>query len=188
MRHSNYCSNSKSYYKIFSTTTLDYWKNYHDSFGVIRAQCELRSYCVFRFVGADSIVNNNDIEHQNIYHDSFAVTHVFSQVYYNGFLKKWLQRWKFSSLFLILYYNKFPKVCGHRATNYCSKWKFTTIYYYVWCTSVPLLLYELIVPKVCLFIDACDKFCLILGCIEKHLTYISRKVVSKDGTFFAIQW
>ena len=26
LRHSIYCSNSKSYYEIFSTTTLDYWK------------------------------------------------------------------------------------------------------------------------------------------------------------------
>ena len=40
LRHSNYCSNSKSYYEIFSTT-LDFCKNYHDSFGVTHAQFEL---------------------------------------------------------------------------------------------------------------------------------------------------
>ena len=33
----------------------------------------------------------------------------------------------FHRCFLILYYNKFPKVCGHTPTNYYSKWKFTTI-------------------------------------------------------------
>ena len=60
LRHSNYCSNSKSYYEIFSTTTLDYWKNYHDSFGVTHAQYELRGLLWFRFGGADSIVNNDD--------------------------------------------------------------------------------------------------------------------------------
>ena len=31
------------------------------SFGVTHAQYELRGYYVFRFIGADSIVNNNDI-------------------------------------------------------------------------------------------------------------------------------
>ena len=61
LRHSNYCSNSKSYYEIFSTTTLDYWKNYHESFGVTHAQYELRGLFWFRFGGADSIVNNDDI-------------------------------------------------------------------------------------------------------------------------------
>ena len=88
LRHSIYCSNSKSYYEIFSTTTLDYWKNYHDSFGVTHAQYELRGLLWFRFGGADSIENNDDIGYRNIYHDSFAVTHVFSQVYYSSFLKK----------------------------------------------------------------------------------------------------
>ena len=33
----------------------------------------------------------------------------------------------FHHCFLILYYNKFPKVCGHTPRNYYSKWKFTTI-------------------------------------------------------------
>ena len=61
LRHSNYCSNSKSYYEIFSTTTLDYWKNYHDSFGVTHAQYELRGLLWFRFGGADSIENDDDI-------------------------------------------------------------------------------------------------------------------------------
>ena len=61
LRHSIYCSNSKSYYEIFSTTTLDYWKNYHDSFGVTHAQYELRGLLWFRFGGADSIENNDDI-------------------------------------------------------------------------------------------------------------------------------
>ena len=59
--HSNYRGNSKSYYKIFSTTTLDYWKNCHDSFGVTQAQYELRGLLWFRFGRADSIVNDNDI-------------------------------------------------------------------------------------------------------------------------------
>ena len=45
LRHSNYCSNSKSYYEIFSTTTLDYWKNYHDSFGVAHAPYNYEVYC-----------------------------------------------------------------------------------------------------------------------------------------------
>ena len=61
LRHSNYCSNSKSYYEIFSTTTLDYWKNYHDSFGVTHAQYELRGLLWFRLGGADSIENDDDI-------------------------------------------------------------------------------------------------------------------------------
>ena len=41
--------------------TLDYWKNYYDIFGVTHAQYELRGYSVFRFSGAGSIVNNDDI-------------------------------------------------------------------------------------------------------------------------------
>ena len=61
LRHSNYCSNFESYYETFSTTTLVYWKNYHDSVGVTRAQYELRGLLWFRFGGADSIVNNDDI-------------------------------------------------------------------------------------------------------------------------------
>ena len=60
LQHSNYCS-TKSYYEIFSTTTLDYWKNYHGSFGVTHAQYEQRGLLWFHFGGADSIVNNNDI-------------------------------------------------------------------------------------------------------------------------------
>ena len=58
LRPSNYCSNSESYYEIFSTTTLDYWKNYHDSAGVTRAQYELQG--LLWFGGADSIINNDD--------------------------------------------------------------------------------------------------------------------------------
>ena len=95
--HTNYdvqiISNSKSYYEIFSTTNLDYWKNYHDSFEVTYAKYELRGLLWFRFGGADSIVNNNDIElleHLSV--GTFIVlqyvTHVFSQVYYSSFLTK----------------------------------------------------------------------------------------------------
>ena len=48
-------------YEIFSTTTLDYWENYHDSFRVTHAQYELRGLLWFRFSGADSIENDDDI-------------------------------------------------------------------------------------------------------------------------------
>ena len=41
--------------------TLDYWKNYHDSFGVTHAQYELRGLLWFRLGGADSIENEDDI-------------------------------------------------------------------------------------------------------------------------------
>ena len=36
-------------------------KKYHDSFGVTHAQYELRGLLWFRFGGADSIENNDDI-------------------------------------------------------------------------------------------------------------------------------
>ena len=58
----NYCSNSKNNYESFSMTTLEYWNNYyHDSFTVTHTQYELQGHCVFRFSGAGSIVNNDDI-------------------------------------------------------------------------------------------------------------------------------
>ena len=59
LRHSNYCGNFKSYHEIFSTMTLDHWKNYHDSFGVTHAQYELQEDFVFCFDGADSIVKKH---------------------------------------------------------------------------------------------------------------------------------
>ena len=59
--------------KIFSPTTLDYWKKNHDSFGVTHALYELPGYYVFSFSGADLIVNNDNIGLRNIYHDSFVV-------------------------------------------------------------------------------------------------------------------
>ena len=41
--------------------TLDYWNNYNDSFGSHMPKYEQQGYCVFRFGGADTIVNNKDI-------------------------------------------------------------------------------------------------------------------------------
>ena len=42
--------------------------------------------------------------------------------------QKWLRQRKLSLFWiLVLYYNKFPKLCSHTSNNYCSKWKFTTI-------------------------------------------------------------
>ena len=61
LRHSNYCSNSKNYYDIFSKKALGYWNNYYDCFGVTHAQCDLQGYRVFRFRGADSTVTYDDI-------------------------------------------------------------------------------------------------------------------------------
>ena len=46
---------------LFSTTPLDYWKNYNDIFGVTHAQYELQGYRLFCFSRADSIVNYNNI-------------------------------------------------------------------------------------------------------------------------------
>ena len=47
--------------RFFLTKTLDYWKNYHDRFGVTHAQNELLGLMWFRFGGAESIVNNDNI-------------------------------------------------------------------------------------------------------------------------------
>ena len=52
------------------------------------------------YCGSASIeLTTTALNYQNIYHDSSAVTHVFSHVYYSSFLKKWLRWRKLSSLF-----------------------------------------------------------------------------------------
>ena len=49
--------------RFFQQRPWEYWENYHDtcSFGVTHAQYELRGLLWFRFGGADSIENNNNI-------------------------------------------------------------------------------------------------------------------------------
>ena len=43
--HPNNCTSSKNYNFFFSTTTLDYWKNYYDRFGVTNTQYEQWGCC-----------------------------------------------------------------------------------------------------------------------------------------------
>ena len=89
--------------------------------GVIHAQYELQCYCLFRFSGEDSTrANDDDIGlhaiYRNIYHDSFAGTCVFSQIYDNIFLEKWLGRRKFSYFLLFSTAVNFQKFAVIRQT------------------------------------------------------------------------
>ena len=64
-------------------------------------------YCGSASVELTQYSTTTTLDYWNIYHDSFGVTHVLSQVYYSSFLKKMITTMKiFIVVFLILYYNK----------------------------------------------------------------------------------
>ena len=98
--HIQSCSNSKNYYDIYSTTTLDYWKNIMIVLG--SHICPIRTTRLLCVSLQWSWLNSKQQWHWIIGTFIMIVLqpqHVFSQVYYNSFLKKWLWWQKFSSVF-----------------------------------------------------------------------------------------
>ena len=104
--------------KISSTTTLDYWHNYYDSFGVTHAQYELWGYCVpLRW----SWLNSKQQRHWII--EAFIMivlqSHVFRAKFTTVvFWENDYDNENFHCCFLILFYNKFPKVWGPTLKSY----------------------------------------------------------------------